>query len=127
MRSERASVTVLTMAILGAITILAFALAASGALLAAWSKASAAADAAALAAAPLTFQPSGSSPAYEAAVLAKANGGRLLTCRCPGDRSYRARTVEVVVEVIADLPVVGSMPVRATSRAEFAPLDIFKY
>lgn len=82
-----------------------------------------AADAAALAAAPVTFLPFGAegSPADEAARFARLNGARLVWCRCPPDRSFESRTVEVRVAKTVDLPVLGDTTVEATGRAEFVP------
>lgn len=82
-----------------------------------------AADAAALAAAPLTFAPFGASggPAAEAARLASANGAALESCECAVDPSWRRRTVRVVVTVPADLVLFGHHAVPASSRADFTP------
>lgn len=85
-----------------------------------------AADAAALAAAPVTFRPFGAmgSPAAEAARLAKSNGAGLLRCRCPVDRSMQTRTVEVEVVVVRHVWIMGSVSVKATGRAEFDPSQL---
>ena len=82
-----------------------------------------AADAAALGAAPVTFRPYGAagSPASEASRLAAANGARLVSCRCPVDRSFEPRTIVVVVEIEKAVLVLGSVTMRATARAEFSP------
>ena len=87
-----------------------------------------AADAAALAAAPVTFRPFGtrSSPRAEAARFAAANGARLVVCVCPVDRSWRARVVEVRVERRVSLPLLGPVVIAAASRAEFVPLDLLR-
>ena len=94
-----------------------------GAFLDARVRASAAADAAARAAAPVTFLPFGAlgSPTEEARRFAEANGTRLLSCTCPVDRSWANRTVVVEVERRAELWPVGSIAVRARGRAEFSP------
>jgi hypothetical protein len=86
-------------------------------------QAAAAADAAALAAAPVTFRPFGAtgSPTAEARRVAAANGSVLVSCRCPIDRDWLPRTVEVVVERRVALLGVGSIITRAVSRAEFDP------
>lgn len=85
--------------------------------------ASTAADAAALAAAPITFADfgSGGSPADEARRFARANGASLVACDCAVDRTWRPRTVRVVVEATVRLLVFGSREVPASSRAEFDP------
>lgn len=95
-----------------------------GAGLSAYAAASNAADAAVLAAAPLTFRPFGSirGPSEEAAIFAARNGARLVSCQCAVDRSWNARTVRVVVARSIRLPAVGSITVRAASRATFEPL-----
>lgn len=94
-----------------------------GGYLAARLQAAAAADAAALAAAPITFRPFGAvgTPAREAERFATANGARLVACRCPVDSSWSTRRVEVVVARSVDLMILGETEVRATSRAEFVP------
>jgi secretion/DNA translocation related TadE-like protein len=94
-----------------------------GSLVVARSEAAAAADAAALAAAPVTFRPFGAtgSPTDEAARFATANRARLVECVCPIDRSWAPRTVRVEVERTIDLGPFGNVPVRASSRAEFTP------
>jgi hypothetical protein len=86
-------------------------------------QAAGAADAAALAAAPVTFRPFGAngSPAQEAARYASANQTRLVRCVCPVDRSWNTRTVMVVVERRIDLPWLGTVSLRASSRATFEP------
>ena len=86
-------------------------------------RATTAADAAALAAAPVTFLPFGAtgSPAQEAGRFARLNGASLVSCRCPIDRSFATRSAEVRVAVSVGLPLLGSVTVEATGRAEFAP------
>jgi uncharacterized membrane protein len=81
-----------------------------------------AADAAALAAAPLTFGAFGSdaAPEAEAATFAKANGSVLLDCRCPYDPVWRPRIVVVTVAVEVD-SFIGISQVRAVAAAEFDP------
>lgn len=105
------------------VVVLAVAVADVGIYLAARLQSAAGADAAALAAAPVTFAPFGArgSAADEAARLAAANGLRLVRCRCRSDRSWAPRTVEVVVA--RTVPLIGLPPVevRALSRAEFTP------
>jgi len=83
----------------------------------------AAADAAALAAAPVTFLPFGAAgtPAEEAARFATANGARLVSCACALDPSWKPRAVTVQVAREASLWPAGSVTVTATGRAEFLP------
>lgn len=82
-----------------------------------------AADAAALAAAPQTFDPLGTgvTPASEARRLGASNGARLVACRCPTDLLWRARLVEVTVEVDVTPGPLGIGTVRASAVAEFDP------
>jgi hypothetical protein len=86
-------------------------------------EATAAADAAALAAAPVTFRAFGAqgTPTEEAARFASLNGARLVTCTCPVDRSWGPRTVVVQVARTVRLWPVGTVTVTAQSRAEFVP------
>lgn len=123
MTSERGSAAVLLLAVAGLVIVLTIGVADVGLALAARLQAAAAADAAALAAAPVTFRPFGAkgSPASEAGRLAAANGAVLTSCRCPIDRSWRHRVVEVDVERRVALFGFGSITARASSQAEFAP------
>ena len=86
-------------------------------------RATSAADAAALAAAPVTFLPFGAqgTPIDEAARFASLNGTQLVSCECPVDRSFEPRTVVVRVRTTADVPLVGRRAIEATGRAEFVP------
>lgn len=89
-------------------------------------RAAVAADAAALAAAPVTFRPFGAagSPAREAAIFAASNGARLVSCTCPVDRGWRRRSVRVVVARTVDLLGAGSVTIGASSTAEFDPVQL---
>ncbi len=91
-------------------------------------EATTAADAAALAAAPVTFLPFGAkgSPADEAARFARLNGARLVWCRCPLDQSFETRMVEVRVTRSIDLPVLGVTLIEASGRAEFVPAALLE-
>jgi hypothetical protein len=122
-RSERAAAGILLLGVVGVVLVLAMGLGLVGAYLRARVEAGAAADAAALAAAPVTFMPFGATgtPTDEAARFAAANGAVLLSCVCPFDPSWEARTVRVEVARTVGLGPLGSMTVRATSRAEFVP------
>ena len=81
-----------------------------------------AADAAALAAAPLTFAAFGSEtgPEAEAGIYAAANGSELVECLCPFDPVWRSRIVVVTVAVEVD-SFVGISQVQAVAAAEFDP------
>ena len=85
--------------------------------------ATAAADAAALAAAPMTFPPvaEGRSPLEEALRLARANGATLVSCICPRVATFAPRQVEVAVVFPVELPILGLRWVQASSAAEFVP------
>ena len=105
------------------VLVLAIALAAVGQYLAARLQAAAAADAAALAAAPVTFAPYGAagSPREEAARFAAENGARLVACTCPYDPGPDPRRVDVEVEREVRVLGIGTVTVRARSSAEFTP------
>jgi hypothetical protein len=113
----------MVLAVAGIAVLVAMLAADLGIFLAARSRAQIAADAAALAAAPVTFQPYGASgsPTAEAAAFAAANGADLVECRCDHDGSWRARTVLVAVSIDVPLLLLPDTQVGATSRAEFEP------
>jgi len=121
--NERGAVSILAVAAIALTVALGLTATTVGALIVARAAAQTAADAAALAAAPVTFDSFGTerSPAGEASFFAEANGARLVECRCERDDVWRARVVVVTVEV--DLawapPPFGG--VRATAAAEFDP------
>lgn len=123
MTSERGSAALLLLGVAGLVVVVTIGVADVGLALGARLQAAAAADAAALAAAPVTFRPFGAagSPATEAGRLAAANGSVLTACRCPIDRRWRSRVVEVDVQRRVNLIGLGSMTVTASSQAEFAP------
>lgn len=120
--SEQGSVTILAIAWVSILLLVAAGMAGVGRLVAAQTQATVAADAAALAAAPLTFLEGDA--AAEAALFAGANGSRLVRCRCRDDPSFAPRVVTVEVATEVDLPVFGDVVVRARAAAEFAPLDL---
>lgn len=114
------------MAVIGAVgllLVLVVWLAALAMVMGAHLAATTAADAAALAAAPVTFLPFGAtgSAADEAARFARLNGAELVWCRCPADQSFEPRTVEVLVAVGVHLPIIGEVRVEVSGRAEFLP------
>ena len=121
--NDRGGAAVLLAAGAGVALLLAAALGAAGSYLRARVEAVAAADAAALAAAPVTFLPFGATgtPAEEAARFALANGASLLWCACPVDPSWEPRTVTVQVARAVRLWPAGSLTVTAIGRAEFEP------
>ncbi len=97
-------------------------------LLAGRARAQVAADAAALAAAPVTFRPFGArgGPADEAATYAHANGASLEECRCTRDTSWRARTVVVRVSIPLGLWLLPVSQVGAWSSADFIPIRLHR-
>ena len=121
--NDDGSVALLLLAASAAIVVIAIATAASGQYLAVVGQAQSAADAAALAAAPVTFRPFGAdgTAREEAAIFAAANGSTLIACVCRQDPSWANRTVEVTVRRRVRLVLFGHRSVTATSRAEFAP------
>lgn len=116
----------LILGIVGVIVVLGVMLGTAGQYLTARSQAQAAADAAALAAAPVTFRPFGShgDPAAEAAQLAAANGARLARCLCPVDPSWASRIVEVEVYLAVNLAGIGLREIKAVAAAEFSPTEL---
>jgi secretion/DNA translocation related TadE-like protein len=120
---DRGGAAVLLLGVAAVILLLAAVLGAVGTYLRARVEAVAAADAAALAAAPVTFLPFGAegTPTDEAARFALANGASLLWCACPVDPSWEPRTVTVQVAREVRLWPVGSLTVTAIGRAEFEP------
>lgn len=122
-RNDEAGSVLLGLSIAAFVLMMAVGVAISGAGLAAYAAASNAADAAALAAAPVTFRPFGAtgSPAREAALFAERNGATLVSCSCSVDRSWARRTVTVRVTRRLAIPGVGSFDIPATSKATFDP------
>jgi secretion/DNA translocation related TadE-like protein len=120
---ERGAAALTLLGIVGLLLILGVALGAVGTYLRARVEAGAAADAAALAAAPVTFLPFGAlgTAADEAAEFARLNGFELVSCECAQDPSWEERTVTVTVARWVRLWPVGSIRIEAASRAEFVP------
>lgn len=79
-----------------------------------------AADAAALAAAPVTFEPG--DPKASASRLAERNGAKLAGCSCEKDSSLVTRRVKVQVSVSVEPFFLPYQSVSATSTAEYDPL-----
>ncbi len=116
----------LMVAVMAAAMMLALVVADIGLFLAGRATAVAAADAAALAAAPVTFHGFGTpgTPAAEAQRFAAFHGMAVTSCDCPVDRSWDRRTVTVVVAGAVDLIVFGQPTVSAVATAEFDPTKI---
>ena len=85
-----------------------------------------AADAAALAAAPVTFADFGTrgGPVAAARAMAQANGASLSECSCTTDRSWRSRRVTVVVSGAVTLTLLGTRQLTASASAEFRPIAL---
>jgi secretion/DNA translocation related TadE-like protein len=114
-RSERGSVSVVVAAAIGMSLIVAMGTADVGRALIARSRAEAAADLAALAAAQELAVPSGNDPATLAADYAARNGGRLVSCACsPGASDATVRVAIAVAGFLLPLP---DRDVVATARA----------
>lgn len=109
-------------ALVAGLVLVAAGLAAVGKVAAAHVQATAAADAAALAAAPLTFLDG--DPVAEARRFAKANGAALVACACERDPGIALRTVSVEVAMETRLPLFGTTTVRARAAAEFDPVTL---
>jgi len=116
----------ISLAIIGAIAVMLLLvvwIAALAVVTRAHQEANTAADAGALAAAPVTFLPFGAqgSPKEEAARFVDLNGAEMVWCRCAIDRTFEPRTVEVRVRRTVQLPILGTTSIEATGRAEFIP------
>ncbi len=127
--NDRGSVSVVILGLVGFLVVLGVMLGAAGQYLSFHGRAQAAADAAALAAAPVTFHPFGSAgdPTAEAARFAAANGARLIQCVCAIDRSWGARTVQVEVAREISLIGLGRIEIRARAAAEFVPIELLTF
>jgi len=121
--NDRGAAGIVLIGVAALVLMLGAALGAVGSYLNARVQLSAAADAAALAAAPVTFLPFGATgtPTDEAAHFARINGADLDSCICPVDRSFEPRTVRVQVSKTVSLWPAGHIRVTAVSRAEFVP------
>jgi secretion/DNA translocation related TadE-like protein len=125
---EEGSVGVLLLAVAAVTLIVSLAVVAVGQLLVGYAEAEAAADAAALAAAPVTFRPFGATgtAAQEAARFAAVNQATLVGCSCRSDPSWEPRTVVVTVRRTFGVLLFGEQSVEATSRAEFVPTRLLE-
>ena len=125
-RDDRGAVALVLLAGALVVVLVTLAVVAAGQHLVGYARAQTAADAAALAAAPVTFRPFGASGTarHEAALLAAANGATLVACRCPEDPSWESRTVTVTVRVDHRVILFGLRHAEASSRAEFVPTKL---
>ena len=123
--NEPGSATLLAVAVVAVVAMLALVAVDIGVLLRTRLVAATAADAGALAAAPLTFAPGFGDPAAEAARLVTENGARLVACDCAVDRTWTERTVTVVASASALTYLAGTVTLTVGSRAEFDPVAQF--
>jgi len=122
--TDAGAATIMALAIVSVLVLVAAGMAAGGRLLAAHVQATAAADAGALAAAPLTFL--AGDPHQEAVRYVSQNGANLVRCICRKDVSFRVRVITVEVSKPAELPLFGALTVRARAAAEFDPMDLIR-
>jgi secretion/DNA translocation related TadE-like protein len=121
--SERGSMTVIGIAVIGLFMVVSTAIAGLGVTYSARARAATAADAAALAAAVATYPPLGrGTPEGEAARAAALNSAEVERCLCRVDPSLEDRSVTVVVSVPVVLPLLGAVRVTSSSSAEFSPM-----
>ena len=123
---QRGSAALTTLALTVVVMTLSVLVADVAQVLVARTRAQVAADAAALAAAPVTFRDFGSAdgPEGEAARFASRNGARLVECRCAVDRSWSARRVTVRTAVAIDLVLLPAAEIGATAHADFDPIRL---
>ena len=124
--SDRGSVTVFAIGAVVLALVLMAGVTAVGQVLIARNRVTAAAEAGALAAAPVTFRPFGAtgSAIDEAARLVRSNGATLIRCDCRPDRGYGPRTVAVTAVVDVDVLGLRQMNIEATAVAEFRPVAL---
>ena len=86
----------------------------------------AAAEAGALAAAPVTFRPfgAGGSAVDEAARMVGSNGATMVRCDCSPDPGYARRTVTVTAMVMVSVLGLRETRMEATAVAEFRPVAL---
>lgn len=126
MTAQRGIATVLVAALLAVGALLSMMMVDVARVTAARAQLTAAADAAALAAAPVTFSSFGmdTEPRAAATSIASANGATMVSCICPVDRTWSARTAVVVVAATVDLLFIKSIRLEASAAAEFRPVEL---
>ena len=124
--NERGSVSVIVAAIVPGLVIAGTVIVALTQVVIGSERAAAAAEAGALAAAPVTFRPFGTdaTASQEAARVVAANGGALTNCSCPHDATWETRVVRVEVQVEVDVILFGSITLTRHARAEFSPTKL---
>ncbi len=118
--TQRGSASVLAASLLPLVLAVGFAAADMARLTDTYFQAGVAADAAALAAAAATVDPS-SDPHLEASRYAEANGAHLVRCECDVDPSPTPRIVVVEVAIRVERWLIPASEVRASARAEWTP------
>lgn len=126
MSDERGSVTVVAVGALVLALVLVTGVTAIGQVLIARNRVIAAAEAGALAAAPVTFRPFGAtgSASQEASRLVHSNGATLIRCDCRPDPGYGLRTVVVTATANVDVLGLRETSIEATAAAEFRPVAL---
>ena len=128
MRSERGSATIAAVGVLVLGFTLVAGMAGIGQIVLARAKVVTAAEAGALAAAPVTFRPFGAtgSPTAEADRMVRANGAVLVRCSCPYDPGYDPRTAIVTARLRVAVLGFREITLEATAAAEFAPVALLR-
>lgn len=126
MGTDRGSVSVFAAGALVLALVLAAGVTAIGQVLIARNRIIAAAEAGALAAAPVTFRPFGAagSATDEAARLVRSNGATLVRCDCRPNPGYGARTVIVTASANVNVMGIRETRIEATAAAEFRPMAL---
>ncbi|MDE0170540.1 MAG: pilus assembly protein TadG-related protein [bacterium] len=126
MRSERGSAAIAAVGVVVLGLVLMVGLAGIGQVVLAREKVVAAAEAGALAAAPVTFRPFGAtgSPSAEADRLVRANGAVLVRCYCRSDPGYSPRTAIVTARLKLAVLGIREVTLEATAAAEFSPVAV---
>lgn len=123
-RGERGSSTLIVMVILSGIIIAGLAIGGLVQTQLAAQRAQTAADAAALAAGPVSFF--GGSPVDVASRLAAQNDAILVDCICRVDRSWSTRQVTTTARIDFTVVGFGQASVTRQATAEFAPVKLLE-
>ena len=125
-RSDRGSVSVFVVATSMMGFLLVVALVGIGQFVVARERVAAAAEAGALAAAPVTFRPFGApgSAVAEAERLVRANGAELVRCDCSHSPRYHTRTATVTARLAVTVLGFQRIDLQYTAAAEFRPVDL---
>ena len=126
MGSDRGSVTVFAIGALALALVLMAGVTAIGQVVIARNRVTAAAEAGALAAAPVTFRPFGAagSATDEAARMVRSNGATLIRCDCRPDPGYNPRTATVTAMVKVNVMGLRETRIEASAVAEFRPVAL---